>query len=163
MGLTIRKVEFVIQLVLFKLLANHLEEVYVCRTCSYYTVNNGVTGKLVVNQQRVRGRDITMYLIIIHTIAVCVIIIILGCRNHLIQIPCGLIVCLDSWLHQQCTTQHVGHITIQTLHILVGIGKTHTVLIGVRINKTGTELDKLGLHHIVHTSGETLIVRTCTL
>ena len=32
----------------------------------------------------------------------------------------------------------------------------------MRIHDTGVELDKLGLHHIVHTSRETIIVRTST-
>ena len=32
----------------------------------------------------------------------------------------------------------------------------------MRINNAGTEVDELGLHRIVHTGGETLIVRTCT-
>ena len=62
-----------------------------------------------------------MDIIIINTIAIGIVFVILGSRHYVVQIPCAFIICLDGRLHQQCTTQHVGHVAIETLYILIGI------------------------------------------
>ena len=103
-----------------------------------------------------------MNVIVIHTIAEGIIFIILGSRNSFVQIPGRLVISLDGRLHQQCTTQHVGHVAIQTLHIFIGIRQAHTILVRMRVNQTSTELDELGLHRIVYTGRETLVVGAST-
>ena len=104
-----------------------------------------------------------MDVVVIHSIAVSIVVVVPGCRNLVVQIPGRLVVGLDSGLHEQCTAKHVSHVAIQTLNVLVGIGKTHAVLIRVRIDKAGTELDELCLHGVVHTGRKALVVRTGTL
>ena len=161
--LAVRQVQLVVQLVVLQLQTNHLEQVNVGRTGSHHAVNERVAGQQVVHQQGVRGRDVTMDGIIVDTVSVSIIVEAAGVTHLVVEHPCRLVVSLDGGLHQQRTTQHVGHVAIQTLHVLRGIRQTHTVLAGVRIDEARTELDELGLHRVVHTCGETLVVRTCAL
>ena len=141
---------------------DHLQQVNIGRTGSQYTVDDGVTGQHIVDKQRVGSGDVSMYGIIIDTVAVCVIVETAGRTYLVVKHPCRRVVCLDSRLHEKRTAQHIGHITIETLHILRGIAKTHTVLVGVRIDETGAELDELRIHRVVHAGSETLIVWTGT-
>ena len=105
-----------------------------------------------------------MYGIIINAVAVCVIVPVVGSTYLVIQYPCRLVIGLDSRLHCQCTTEHVPSChTIQTLDVRLVVTDTDTILTRMRINETGTELNELRIHRVVHTSSETLIVRTCTL
>ncbi len=101
--------------------------------------------------------------IIINTIAISIVIIAAGRTHLIIKHPSRFIVSLDRRLHQQRTAQDVSHVTIQTLYVLRSVGKTHSILIRVRINNTGAEVDELRLHRVVHTGSETLIVRACAL
>ena len=160
---TIRKIDLISQLMILALDSHHIEQVDICRGSTYKTVNDGVTGQHLVNQQGVHSRDITMNCIVIHTIAIGIILITTGRTYHIIEYPCAGIVSLDGWLHVQHTAKHVAQVTIQTLHILTSVGYGHIVLVRVRIDQTGTELHELSVHRIVHTGSITLKVRTSAL
>ena len=101
--------------------------------------------------------------IIVNAIAVSIVVIAAGRAYLVVKHPSGRVVSLNGRLHQQCSTQHVGDIAIQTLNILRGVRKTHTVLVAVRINQRRTEVDELGLHRVINTCRKALVVRTCTL
>ena len=101
--------------------------------------------------------------IIVNAIAVSIVVIAAGRAYLVVKHPSGGVVSLNGWLHQQCSTQYVGDVTIQTLNILRGVRKAHTVLIAVRIDQRSTEVDELGLHRVINASSETLVVGTCTL
>ena len=100
--------------------------------------------------------------VVIHTISISIVVIVAGRAHFVVEHPCRLIISLDGRLHEQCTAEHVGHVAIKALHILRSVGDSHVVLVGVRVDKAGAELDELGLHGIVHTHGEALEVRTGT-
>ena len=104
-----------------------------------------------------------MYSIIVNTIAISIVLVATGRAYHIVEYPCWSVVSLNGRLHIEHTTQHVTQITIQTLYILIGIRYCQVVLIGVRINKTGTELHELCIHRVVNTSSITLEVWTSTL
>ena len=99
MGLTIRKVELIVQFVILWLETNHLKQVNISRTSSHYTVNDGITSQQIVYQQGVRGRDVTMYCIIINTIAISIVVIAAGRTYFIIEHPCWFIISLNSRLH----------------------------------------------------------------
>ena len=101
--------------------------------------------------------------IIVNAIAVSIVVIAAGRAYLVVKHPSGRVVSLNGRLHQQCSTQHVGDIAIQTLNILRGVRKTHTVLVAVRINQRRTEVDELGLHRVINTGCKALVVRTRTL
>ena len=158
---TIRKVDLIVEFMIVALDANHVEQINICRSSTYETVNDGVSGQHLVNEQRVHGGDVTMNGIIVHTIAISVVLVSTGRTNHVIEHPCRGVVSLDGGLHIQHTAEHVTQVTIQTLNILVGVGYSQVVLIGVRVHQTGAELHELDVHGVVHTSSVTLEVRTC--
>ena len=66
---------------------NHLKQVNVSRTSSHHAVHDGVTSQQVVHQQGVRGRDVTMYGIVIDTIAIGIIIVTAGRTYLIIEYP----------------------------------------------------------------------------
>ena len=104
-----------------------------------------------------------MNVIIINTITISVVLPVVGSAHFVVQTPCRLVVGLDGGLHGQSTQQHVGQIAVEALDILIGVRDGHVVLIRVRIDNAGAELDELGVHCVVHAGGETLVVRTCAL
>ena len=118
MCLAIRKVQTIGQIVVLVLQTNHLQQVNISRTSTSDTVYCGVTGQQVVDQQGIRSRDITMDGIVVDTISVGIVVVAAGRTYLVVEYPCVGVVSLDSRLHQQCTTQHVGDVTIQTLYIL---------------------------------------------
>ena len=159
MGCAVREVDLIGQLVILALYTQHFQQVDISRTSSYETVNSSLLTQQIINEQRVHGRDITMYRVIIHAITVSVVFPA-ACRTyHVIEYPCGLVVSLDSRLHTKYTTEHVTKITIQTLDIAVVITDREHILIRVRIYETGAELDELSIHRVVHTSCVTAEVR----
>ena len=162
-GVAVRKVQFVRELVVLAFNAQHLEQVNVGRTGGHHAVYDGVTRDSVVHQQGVRGRNVAVDGIVVNAIAVCIVVIARGRTYHVVEHPGVLVVSLDGGLHEQCSAQHVGNVAIQALHIFAGIGKTHTILTAVRINNAGAEIDELGFHGVVHTGGETLVVWSGTL
>ena len=161
-SLAIRKVEPVSQLMVLVFNPQHLEQIHIGRTCTYKTVNTGITLQQVIDKQRVGSRNITMYSIIVNSISVCVIIETVSDSHLTVEHPCIRVVCLDGRLHQQGRTQHVANVTIQTLYIFGSIRQCHIVLVRMRIYNAGLELDELGIHRIVHTCSETFEVRTGT-
>ena len=50
-GLAVREVELVVEMMVLALHTNHLEQVEVGRTCGNNTVNDGITGQHIVHQQ----------------------------------------------------------------------------------------------------------------
>ena len=96
----------------------HTQQVNISRSGTYEAVNQCIALQHIVNQQWVRSRDITMYAIIVNTITVSIVAITVGCTHLVIENPCRVIVSLDGRLHQKCTTEHVGYITVKTLDIL---------------------------------------------
>ena len=141
----------------------YLEDINVGRECTGKAVNQRVARNHIIDKQRVGSRDVTMDIVVVHTISVSVIFIGACSTQLVVQTPSRLIVSLDGWLHEQCTTKYICHVTVETLDILRGVGDTHTVLTGVRVRETGTELDELRLHRVVDTGCETLVVWTCAL
>ena len=67
--------------------SNHIKQIGVSRSSSYKAINNRVTCQHVVDKQRVHGRDIAMYGIVINAIAVCVIFVAAGRTNNIIEYP----------------------------------------------------------------------------
>ena len=142
---------------------NHLQQVNIGRGCTQETVYNRVSGQHLVNQQGVHGRDITMDRVIIHTIAIGIVTITAGTAHLVVEHPGRTVVGLDGRLHIQHTAKHITQVTVKALNILIGIRHSEVVLIGVRIHETGTELNELNVHGIVHTGRITLKIRTGTL
>ena len=159
----IRKVDLIGQIVVLACNTNHLQQVNIGRGCTQETVYNRVTGQHLVNQQGVHGRDVAMDRVIIHTIAIGIVTITAGTAHLVVEYPGRTVVGLDGRLHIQHTAKHVTQVTVKALNILIGIRHSEVVLIGVRIHKTGTELNELNVHGIVHTGRITLKIRTGTL
>ena len=103
----IRKINLISQLMIIALDSNHIEQVDVCRGSTYETVNDGVTGQHLVNQQGVHSRDVTMNSIVIHTVAISIILITAGRTYHIIEYPRAGIISFDGWLHVQHTAEHI--------------------------------------------------------
>ena len=162
MGFAVRKVDFIVEFVVLAVDAKHLEDVYICRTCSHEAIHAGVALQQVINQQRIGSGDVTMHGIVVYAIAVSIIIEVVGDSHQVIKYPCRRIVCLDGGLHQQGATQHVGYVAIQTLNVFGSIRQAHVVLVGVRVDKAGLELYELGVHGVVDTRSVTFVVRTGT-
>ena len=162
-SLAIGEIDLIIKVLGLGIQTDHLQQVNVCRACTYEAVNKCVAFEQVVDEQRIGSGDITMHQIVVHTIAISIIVVATGRTDFVVEYPSRRIVSLDGRLHKQCTTKHVGYIAIKSLHILRGIGNGHVVLLGMRINDAGLELDELGVHRVVHTCRVALIVRTGTL
>ena len=130
-GLAVREVQLVVQLVVLVLKTQHLQQIYISRSCAHDTVDDRVTCQHIIDEQGVRSRDVTMHGIVVHTVAIGIIAVAAG-RSHLVvEHPCALVVSLNRRLHAQGTKQHVGHVAIHTLDIqvTVAVGRhTHTVL-----------------------------------
>ena len=160
----VRQVQLVGQLVVLAVNTYHLQQVDIGRTCRHKTVDYRIALKQVVHQQRVGSRDVSMNRIVVDAIAVGIVVPVLSSSHLVIKPPGGIVVSLDGWLHGQRTAQYVPtRHAVQALNVLLGIGDTHTILTGVRVDETGAELDELSFHRIVYTGCETLVVRSGTL
>ena len=78
MGFAVREVNFIVELMIFVINANHLEDIHVGRSGSYETIYAGVALQQVIYQQWVGSGDVTMHGIVVYTIAVSVIIKVVG-------------------------------------------------------------------------------------
>ena len=83
MRLTVREVQIVMQAVVLVVKAQHLEQINVGRAIPHETVYQSVALQEVIYEQRIGSRDVTMNVIIVHSIAVCVILIAI-CQAHLV-------------------------------------------------------------------------------
>ena len=162
MGFAVREVDFIVELMIFAIDANHLEEIHIGRSGSHEAVHAGVALQQVIYQQRVGSGDVTMHGVVVNAIAVSVIIVVVGDSYQVVKYPCRRVVCLDGGLHQQGAAQHVGYVAIQTLNVFGSIRQAHVILVGVRVNKAGLELYELGVHSVVDTRSVTFVVRTGT-
>ena len=118
MSLAIGKIDLIVEFVILALDAKHCQEVNVSRTRTNNAINNRITGQQVIDEQGVRSRDIAMHSVVINAVAVGIIIETAGRTNLIIEDPSRVVICLDGGLHQQRTTKHIGHITIEALYVL---------------------------------------------
>ena len=116
-GLAVREIELVVQVMILGIQSQHLEQVNVSRACGYYAVHQRVTSQQIVDQQGVRSRDVTMNGIVIDTVAIGIVVEAAGRADLIVKYPCRFIVCLDGGLHEQGTAKHVGHVTVKALYI----------------------------------------------
>ena len=115
----VREVDLIVQLMVLALEAHHIKKVDIGRSCTNKTVNDGLAGQQVVDQQRVHSRDVAVNGIIVNTIAEC-IVMPAACRtHHIIKNPRGTVICLDRRLHVQYTAKHVTQVSIEALNIRV--------------------------------------------
>ena len=104
-----------------------------------------------------------MYIIVVHAVTISIIFPTAGRTYQIVEHPSRLVVSLDGGLHIKYASKHITQITIKALDIVIIITDRHHILVRVRINKTGAELDELDIHCIVHTRCITTEVRTRTL
>ena len=117
MGFAVREIDFIVELVILAVNANHLQEIHIGRSCSYEAVHAGVALQQIVDQQGVGSRNVTMYSIVVNTIAVRVIVEVIGDTYQIVKYPSRVVIGFDGGLHQQSTTQHIGYVAIQTLNV----------------------------------------------
>jgi hypothetical protein len=117
MGFAVREIDFIVELVILAVNANHLQEIHIGRSCSYEAVYAGVALQQIVDQQGVGSRNVTMYSIVVNTIAVRVIVEVIGDTYQIVKYPSRVVIGFDGGLHQQSTTQYIGYVAIQTLNV----------------------------------------------
>ena len=121
MGFAVREVDFIVELMIFVINSNHLEDIHIGRSGSHEAIHAGVALQQVIYQQRVGSGDITMHGIVVYAIAVSVIIKVVGDSHQVIKYPCRRIICLNGGLHHQGAAQHIGYVAIQTLNVFGSI------------------------------------------
>ena len=109
--------------------AQHAEQVDVGRGRTHEAVHDRVTGQHVVHQQRVHGRDVTVYRVVVHTVTVGIVFVAAGRTHHVVEYPCRIVVSLDGGLHVQHAAEDVTQVTIETLHVFIGIRYSQIVLV----------------------------------
>ena len=142
--------------------AYHVQNVYGGAAGSDNAVHGGLTLNHGIVKQRVGDTDVTVYAVVVCAESVCVVAVVRGCADDAVKEPCGGVVSLYGWRHEQCCG-HDGVLgTVQALHVFIGVGGRHVVLVGVRVNHAGAEFHELDVKGVVHADGETVEVRACT-
>ena len=67
---------------------NHRQQINISRSCTNKAIDDSITSKHLINQQWVHGRDITMYSIIVNTIAISIVLVATGRAYHIVEYPC---------------------------------------------------------------------------
>ena len=72
MGFAVREVDFIVELMIFVVNANHFEDIHISRPGSHETIHASVAFQQVIYQQRVGSGDVTMHGIVVYAVAVSV-------------------------------------------------------------------------------------------